>query len=113
MNKEQISAVKEAQVDTLGYKWAKELRLSYPKHDVKEIAQALGAEILYEKPVEMVQVSRISEYRVKTKQIVIFYREFERTAIAHELFHHLEKIRDVKLKGPEAETQAEIFSSHL
>ena len=90
---------------------ANEIKLKFPKKKVHDIARALGADVVYEKPVEMYPLKRISEYRPKNSQIVVFYREYERMAVAHELFHHLVKIRKIEVPGHEQEKQAEIFSN--
>ncbi len=58
---------------------------------IKEKALEYGLSIIYENPIDSFNKKRISEYRPKTKEIVIFHKEFEEQAIAHELFHHLNK----------------------
>lgn len=78
--------------------------------DPKDIAIRMGLKIIYEKPIENDCFLRISEYRKKTKQIVVFYSEFEKEAIAHELFHHLENILNLKLKKTRSEELAERFA---
>lgn len=95
----------------IGEEFAREIRLKFPKKSVKDIAGALGADIVYEQPVTMYPLMRISEYRPSRSQIVVFYRELEHSAIAHELFHHLEKIKKIGLSRGDSEKQAEIFSS--
>lgn len=76
----------------------------------KVIASKLGIEIIYEPPLKIKGFCRISEYRKKTKQIVIFYPEYENKAIAHEIFHHVEHMLDLKLKRTKSEEFAERFA---
>lgn len=98
---------------SIGLMLAQEIKNLYPDYDIKQIATILGAHIIYEKPIEMGSVIRISEYRKKHSQIVIFHKEYEQEAIAHELFHHLEKIRKIKLSRKESEVETEKFVSLL
>ena len=97
----------------LGEKWAKEITKLYPGENVINIAKDLGAEIVYEKPVEMGPLVRLSEYRGKFSQIVVFFREVEHTAVAHELFHHLEKVRSSGLSAGQSEEEARKFAEQL
>lgn len=87
----------------------KEVRLKYPGNDPFEIASELGLKIIYEKPVPIGSAKRISELRPKTGEIVVFHKEHEQEAIAHELFHYFESIKKIKA----SEKNARIFAKML
>ena len=97
----------------LGRKLAAEMKDLFPGKGPKEIASRLGIEIIYEKPVVSRQLVRLSEYRKKQKQIAVFFREVEHTAIAHELVHHLESARGIRLDRDASEKEAKAFAEVL
>jgi len=89
---------------------AGEIKRLFPGKSPKEIASGMGVEVIYEKPVKSQDLVRLSEYRQKQKQIAVFFREVEHTAIAHELFHHLEKTRGLSLTKELSEKEAKAFA---
>lgn len=111
MNKKRTCAKKD--VPGIGEELAAEIKRLFPGKSPKEIAYGLGVEVIYEKPVESRELVRLSEYRQKQKQIAVFFREVEHTAIAHELFHHLEKTRGLKLTSELSEKEARAFAEVL
>lgn len=111
MNRKRTCAKKT--VPGIGKQLAGEIKRLFPGGSPKEIAAGLGVEIIYEKPVESRNLVRLSEYREKQKQIAVFFREVEHTAIAHELFHHLEKTRGLNLTKSISEKEAMIFAEVL
>lgn len=88
-----------------------QIKFQYNTSSTREIAQKMGIEIIYEPPLKIKGFCRISEYRKKTKQIVIFYPEYENKAIAHEIFHHIENTCNFRLKRRKSEEFAEVFAS--
>lgn len=108
MTKKQACADKS--VPDLGAKWAKEIIGLYPGKNIIDIAKDMGAEVIYEKPVRSDDLVRFSEYRKRFGQIVVFFREVERAAVAHELFHHLEKVRSADLSLKQSEVEARKFA---
>lgn len=111
MNRKQNSA--KNTFSGIGKELAGEIKRLFPGKSPKEIATGLGVEIIYEKPVRSQELVRLSEYRQKKKQIAVFFREVEHTAIAHELFHHLEKTRGLKLTSELSEREATAFAEVL
>jgi hypothetical protein len=97
----------------IGKELAAEIKRLFPGKGPKEIASGLGVEVVYEKPVRSRELVRLSEYRAKQKQIAVFFREVEHTAIAHELFHHLESARGLKLGRDVSEREAKAFAEVL
>jgi len=111
MNRKQTCA--KSSFSGVGEQLAGEIKRLFPKKSPKEIAAGLGVEIIYEKPVRSLDLVRLSEYREKQKQIAVFFREVEHTAIAHELFHYLEKTRGLKLTKELSEKEAMKFAEVL
>jgi len=93
--------------------FAEEIRSFYPDETPGEIALKEGLRISFEKPVDLAGRKRISEYRPKTKEIVIFYKEHEDEAIAHEIFHYMEEKKKLKPGRRSSEEQAGIFAKYL
>ncbi len=108
MNRKRIYAEKGP-----GHDLAGEIKRLFPGKTPKEVALRLGVEIVYEKPVRSSDRVRLSEYRGKQKQIAVFFREVEHTAIAHELFHHIEKTKGLKMAREISEREAENFARIL
>ncbi len=94
----------------MGQELAEEVKRLFPGKTPKEIAAGLGIEIVYERPVDSSDLIRLSEYRDKKKQIAVFFREVEHTAIAHELFHHMESAKGLKMSRSLSEKEAEKFA---
>lgn len=93
--------------------FAEEIRSVFPGRTPREIAINSGLKIVHEKPVLMNGRKRISEYRPKTKEIVIFFKEHEDEAIAHELFHYLEDAKSLRPDRKRSEEQARVFAKSL
>ena len=88
--------------------------LDHPGKDIYSIVGDYGLTIHFEQPISgNPHIRRISEYRPKSKSIVIFFRENEAEAVAHELFHHLETLCDFSLSKQESELNAKDFASEI
>lgn len=92
---------------------AKEVLKKHYGKSIKEIISSFDINIVYEKPLNCRFLKRISEYRPKKSQICIFHKEKELPALAHELFHFLERKNGIKLSKNESEKQAKNFVKAL
>ena len=97
-----------------GSSLALELKLDHPHLDLYSLLEYFGVTVDYEQPpADESYLKRISEYRPKSKKIVIFHRERETEAIAHELFHHLERLHSYSFSSKESEEHAAAFAKEM
>jgi len=86
--------------------WAAKLIEEYRTSDPRLLAERLGIEIREEGSGQIGGLKRYSEYREKPSTIIIYRDQIgpaHAERIAHELFHHLEKIKlGRRLPGSEA-----------
>ncbi|MCX5749008.1 MAG: hypothetical protein NTZ10_02000 [Candidatus Saganbacteria bacterium] len=93
---------------------ADQIKSVYPEKTPAEIAEKLGLKVIFERPVNMGGVKRISEYRPKTKEIAVFYSEKKDEAVAHELFHYFEMANALRPgRNKISESEASIFAKNL
>ncbi len=85
----------------------------YPGLTASRIAEALGAKVIFEKPLKMKGLELISQYDHKNGCITVFDKGRKDEAVLHEIFHLLEKGNGLHLDKVTSESLAKGFAAQV